>query len=183
MSWAKTCTLETADDWEDYSGRIESAVSAMELEIAFTVLVGPIEDGDDEKEVEVKSVLDANDEDSANPKDVVELKDDVWKAFIAKQSTPNKKKFKQAQSLLVLTVGKAYSHLTRIKKVCGYTWARLRLEFEGTRPLRLLSLYRQLFTKSLGDFQDNFSAWSAFIEQTVKILRRCCEDTSKAHDR
>ena len=45
MSWAKTCTLETADDWEDYSGRIESAVSAMELEIAFTVPVGPIERG------------------------------------------------------------------------------------------------------------------------------------------
>ena len=165
MSWTKGISLDSQDDWEDYSGRIESIASALELEACFRV---PVRLTDDVKD---RTVLDATDPESAQPQEVLELTDEDWKTYLeTKDQTDISKAHKKAHSVIVLTVGKKCSHLTRIKKHAGYTWARLRITFEGTSQVRLLTLYRSLFTKSIREFSDDFTRYSSSIENLAAML-------------
>ncbi len=165
LSWIKGITLNSADDWEDYAGRMESVVSALDLEDCFRV---PVRRGGDIKD---RTVLDATDPHSAQPQEVLELTDDEWKTYLdTKTQKDLKASHKQAHTMIVLTVGKAYSHLTRIRKHAGYTWARLRIQFEGTSRVRLLTLYRNLFTTTIRDFDDDFTRYSSCIENLSSKL-------------
>ena len=72
MQWARSIRLDDKDDWEDYAGRIESAVAALELE---EFLRAPVRVGDG---VKSRTVLDASDPDSAQPQEVLDITDEQW---------------------------------------------------------------------------------------------------------
>ena len=69
ISFAKSLThLDDPEDWEDYSGRVESAVAALDLEIAF---LAPTDQQDANGVTVTKCVMDPNDPDTMHPSTVL----------------------------------------------------------------------------------------------------------------